>query len=279
MDVRPSGWYDDPHDDELLRYWDGVVWTEHTAFKRPQAPPAAAEVQDATRGGGYATHGHSAQHGGASGAGQWSAPGGSVADSRTASGAWRGMGRIAADGRPYASWIRRVIAFILDALIVGLITTPISMPAFSNVQPTWEAWLVSMGNAIESGAQFSALPAVPEPVMNAMTTIALISLVVTLAYEIVLLHKFGWTLGMRLLGMRVRQVGRSGPANLLLIMRRTVIKHIASFFSGVPLVGPLTSGFMVANYMWPLWDPNRQALHDKFATTEVVRVRAGEKDW
>ncbi|MBO3181743.1 DUF2510 domain-containing protein, partial [Dermatophilus congolensis] len=30
MDARPSGWYDDPDDPELLRYWDGVLWTEHT---------------------------------------------------------------------------------------------------------------------------------------------------------------------------------------------------------------------------------------------------------
>ena len=35
MEQRPSGWYDDPNDDDLLRYWDGVVWTEHVANKRP----------------------------------------------------------------------------------------------------------------------------------------------------------------------------------------------------------------------------------------------------
>ncbi|MBO3138051.1 DUF2510 domain-containing protein, partial [Dermatophilus congolensis] len=35
MDARPSGWYDDPDDPELLRYWDGVLWTEHTALRRP----------------------------------------------------------------------------------------------------------------------------------------------------------------------------------------------------------------------------------------------------
>ncbi|WP_344779441.1 DUF2510 domain-containing protein [Gordonia caeni] len=31
----PAGWYPDPHGSELQRYWDGEVWTEHTA---PAAP-------------------------------------------------------------------------------------------------------------------------------------------------------------------------------------------------------------------------------------------------
>ena len=273
MDARPSGWYDDPNDDDLLRYWDGVVWTEHTALKRPQTPPAAVagtfpgagETQDVPRQ--------------ASDSAPWSTRGGTMADSRTASGAWRGMGRIAADGRPYAGWPRRVIAFLIDALIVGIIATPFSMGTFNSIEPTWQAWLVNLSRAIESGADSSSWPAMPAPVISAMSTLALITAVVTLVYEITLVSKFGATLGMRVLGFRVRQVGHSGPPNWLIVLRRTVIKHIASVFGGVPILGPLASGFTVANYLWPLWDQNRQALHDKFATTEVVRVRAGEKNW
>lgn len=286
MDARPSGWYDDPNDDDLLRYWDGVVWTEHTALKRPQTPPsAAAGVQDVPLGGHAGYAGRSGVSGQGSDAGQgfgsapWGSPGGAMADSRTASGAWRGMGRIAADGRPYAGWLRRVAAFILDALIVGIIATPFSLGTFNNVEPTWQAWLVSLSQAIESGAASSSWPAMPAPVVSAMSTIALITAVITLVYEIALVSKFGATLGMRLLGFRVRQVGRTGPPNWLVVMRRTFLKHITTFFSGIPVLGPLASGFTAANYLWPLWDQNRQALHDKFATTEVVRVRAGEKTW
>lgn len=32
----PSGWYPDAADAVLLRYWDGVQWTEHTAPRPPQ---------------------------------------------------------------------------------------------------------------------------------------------------------------------------------------------------------------------------------------------------
>ena len=36
-----AGWYDDPQDAALLRYFDGVVWSAHTTPKAP-VPPAAA---------------------------------------------------------------------------------------------------------------------------------------------------------------------------------------------------------------------------------------------
>ncbi len=28
--VAPAGWYDDPHGQASLRWWDGSTWTEHT---------------------------------------------------------------------------------------------------------------------------------------------------------------------------------------------------------------------------------------------------------
>lgn len=34
MNTREAGWYDDPQDANLLRYWDGVSWTEHTSPKQ-----------------------------------------------------------------------------------------------------------------------------------------------------------------------------------------------------------------------------------------------------
>ena len=38
----PSGWYDDPQDPTQLRYWDGVLWTDHRTPKAPPAPGATA---------------------------------------------------------------------------------------------------------------------------------------------------------------------------------------------------------------------------------------------
>ncbi|KQO98681.1 DUF2510 domain-containing protein [Leifsonia sp. Leaf264] len=40
----PAGWYDDPSDQTIQRYWDGAAWTTHTAPKTAPAPPAATQV-------------------------------------------------------------------------------------------------------------------------------------------------------------------------------------------------------------------------------------------
>jgi hypothetical protein len=40
--VRPPGWFTDPLDELVLRYWDGRRWTFHTAERRVSAAPAAA---------------------------------------------------------------------------------------------------------------------------------------------------------------------------------------------------------------------------------------------
>ena len=32
--TQPSGWYDDPNDADQLRYWDGVVWTDHAVPRK-----------------------------------------------------------------------------------------------------------------------------------------------------------------------------------------------------------------------------------------------------
>ena len=38
-------------------------------------------------------------------------------------------------------------------------------------------------------------------------------------------------------------------------------------------VGYATSMYVLLDSLWPLWDGKRQALHDKAAKTNVVRVR------
>lgn len=43
--VVPAGWYDDPEDASLVRWWNGLTWTDHTERKPERAPaPAAVPV-------------------------------------------------------------------------------------------------------------------------------------------------------------------------------------------------------------------------------------------
>lgn len=44
----PAGWYADPHDPNQQRYWDGSIWTEHTApVAAPPPPPQGAPAAPA----------------------------------------------------------------------------------------------------------------------------------------------------------------------------------------------------------------------------------------
>ena len=45
--------------------------------------------------------------------------------------------------------------------------------------------------------------------------------------------------------------------------------------SAVPVISYLTSFITLADLLWPIRDPRRQALHDKVAGTLVVKGRQG----
>src|SRR3954449_2800898 len=53
MDMPPAGWYPDPYGaPDLLRWWDGSAWTQHThEGSISQAPDAASTSLDMTRVG------------------------------------------------------------------------------------------------------------------------------------------------------------------------------------------------------------------------------------
>ncbi|MEO7373742.1 MAG: DUF2510 domain-containing protein [Terrimesophilobacter sp.] len=39
MTVPGPGWYEDPQDAKLVRWWDGTRWTEHSHDRAPQSAP------------------------------------------------------------------------------------------------------------------------------------------------------------------------------------------------------------------------------------------------
>ena len=41
----------------------------------------------------------------------------------------------------------------------------------------------------------------------------------------------------------------------------------------IPFVGSLVGIYSLLDYLWPLWDDKKQAIHDKIAKTNVVRIR------
>jgi hypothetical protein len=39
-DLAPFGWYPDPANSGMLRWWNGRQWTDHLEYPRPEVHPA-----------------------------------------------------------------------------------------------------------------------------------------------------------------------------------------------------------------------------------------------
>lgn len=72
----PAGWYDDPMDQQLIRYFDGTRWTEHTG-PRPGAGTQASSQQPPAGGSGAQTQAPQGSAGWGAGQSSWqsAAPG------------------------------------------------------------------------------------------------------------------------------------------------------------------------------------------------------------
>ena len=60
---------------------------------------------------------------------------------------------------------------------------------------------------------------------------------------------------------------------LATVLLRWVGQFGPGLVSIIPYVGTLGSVYSLLDYLWPLWDDKKQAIHDKIAKTNVVRVR------
>jgi hypothetical protein len=46
-DLAPFGWYPDPANSGMLRWWNGRQWTDHLEYPRPEVHTATAATQPA----------------------------------------------------------------------------------------------------------------------------------------------------------------------------------------------------------------------------------------
>ncbi len=293
---QPAGWYDDPHDPTHLRYFDGVLWTENRAPKASptivQPPVAPSQPTPAPQYGqqqpgqqqpeqqqpeqqgpwqygprGERLYGQEgAQHG------YTSVPTPGYAPAPAYGFAFGG--KTTPDGTPLATWGQRVGAYLLDYLILVVIT----MIAGSYFIYQFFQWYLTIVRDLVNEAGGGVAPTVDtttinEQVLGYLWPIVLISLVVQLAYNTYFLTRSGATPGKMALGLSVRRRERPGPLNLVEALKRQAIPLIASVVSLVPLVGTIVSFLPLLDDLWPLWDDKRQALHDKLADTNVVVTR------
>jgi uncharacterized RDD family membrane protein YckC len=298
------GWYDDPQDAAQLRYFDGVVWTSHTtprstrpvgsATAQPDATqlPAGAQQPSGQTPTGQAPTGRAGQAGqqepyqqpqwqptqqqqwqspqqwqtpqqpnpqfpGAPTQGQWNAPtyGGYPAGPTTP------------DGQPLAGYWQRVGAYILDAIISGIATAILAgWLLYRAMQPFFDGFV----DAVGSGDSAAVDRLTSDIDYGYLFGFSVVASVIVLAYQVFFLTRTGATPGKAAMGISVRLRERPGPLALGPAVRRSSVQALLGLVGNIPLIGIFGTIGALLDLLWPAWDDKRQALHDKFATTNVV---------
>jgi len=170
---------------------------------------------------------------------------------------------------PLASWGRRAGAFLIDAaiqsvlyLVVWIPLVLLNLDAIREVGDRLQAW----ANQAEPGAfPLSNY----RPLLPLLVEIGLASLLVGAVYTISFWRWKQATPGKLALGLRIRR--RESPDFPWSAMLLRYGFYLALGVVGlIPLVGFAASLVQLLDYLWPLWDQKRQALHDKVAGTNVV---------
>ena len=101
----------------------------------------------------------------------------------------------------------------------------------------------------------------------------IVATLVNFAYVVGFLKGFQATPGKMALGLQVRLRDRPGTLPWGTVLVRWLFQSGYNPLGLLPFVGALTSVYWLLDNLWPLWDGKRQALHDKAARTNVVRLR------
>jgi uncharacterized RDD family membrane protein YckC len=168
---------------------------------------------------------------------------------------WMYNVKTTADGVPLASWGKRLAAWLIDGVLLAIVGGAIAWAA----TPSLQQGMSDVFQAAASGDRTSATQLQGELIGPSLQFGVVLWLVVT-AYCLVFWTTTGQTLGKMALGISVRRAAEPGP----LPLRAAVLRRL------VPLAGQFVNLLTLIDYLWPLWDDKRQALHDKVAGTQVV---------
>lgn len=256
------GWYENPDNPEELRYFDGILWTANTTPLRtrtPQPPPAAPPTRPGhppVRPEGWGPQPHQNQQ--------------QSQSQRPPQQPQRSGAPVAGlpEGAVLAPYGLRVVAYLIDTLIVSFVAL---------LAGGWFLWKAvepivdRLDTAMASGDVQAVSGALGEARFGYLAAFLGVQLVLFLMYHVVCLTRWAATPGKLLVGISVRRLDRPGPLDADTAIRRTGFQAVAQAFGNVPYLSLLGTIALVMDLVWPIADTRRQALHDKIATTIVVK--------
>lgn len=249
----PAGWYPDPIEPDVTRYWDGEQWVD-------QQPATAALSEQVVPPGGLSAAQTSAPDylGAARPAQTAAAQAPATAGPRTVGSGAKMAALAPLHWRLGARAIDFGVLLLLNAAVNGWFIYQYVrelIPVIERASSVY-ARTGNMPNVeISDRAQRLSL------------IITAIMMLLWLAYELPSTINTGQTFGKRILGVTVVDLATGNKPRLGQALRRWLI-------FALPLVFPpiCAAPIMAIGAAWCLWDrPARQSLHDKFAHTIVVR--------
>lgn len=254
----PAGWYPDPDPEATpgrSRYWDGSTWSEHVRSEAdaPSAYPTGGSYQPEAYPSDPGQHDPYGQTGYAQ------VPGGKATH--------------APGGQRLSGYGRRVGAYLLDGLITVVLTLLAAWSFVSELANVWGTFFEESLAAAEAGAAAPDPMLLTEQTSGPILAITVIGLVINVVYFCGFWRWRGATPGKIMLGLRIRPWELDGPLGWGLVLRRWVGMNLGALVSVVPILGSFGAIWPIVDLLWPAWDKRRQALHDKFANTVVIRTR------
>ena len=263
--AAPSGWYVDPINRANERYWDGWQWSRTTRPNENAAPPAPAgptwSPQPAP-GPGQQPYGQQPQQPyGQQPYGQPGHPAGAYGGKPVA---------LTADGVPLAGWWWRALAIVIDALIVGVVSSLLVLPIYLRLASSLGDYFSSAMEAAQAGR-----PMPPQPDVNALLTgsdqliLVAVGFAVHTLYLVLFLRWRSATPGKLVAGLRVVPLDRGRSTEKLgwsTVVTRALVWTVPNLQTFLVVV-------RIIDVAMPLWNPKKQALHDAAAKTQVVKIR------
>jgi uncharacterized RDD family membrane protein YckC len=162
---------------------------------------------------------------------------------------------------PYAQWIDRVLAALIDGALVGAVMIVLYL-----IIGLIFGGLAAVGSGIGDNAAGNAFGALGSGICCFGLVLTPISaLLIGIYNKVYLISKRGFSIGQGI--MKLKVVDASGN---LLSTGTAVLRLLVQIGLGfIPFVGWLLS---LLNLLWPLWDDKRQTLHDKAVNSFVIKT-------
>lgn len=157
------------------------------------------------------------------------------------------------DSVQYGGFWIRLFAFILDGILLSVVSSLTNLAFRQPLTQPPPADLAALQTALLARIQSPAF---------------LVAFILSALYSVLLVWRFGATVGKMALRLRVVDAKTLGPVSLWqAILREFIVKDV---------LYRLFFFFSWLGYLWIGWDPRKQGWHDKIARTVVIRAKAQE---